>query len=109
MIAALELGGAAAVERDFDRAIVAIGITGNVEGIGLETTAARVEKGHVVVDRWRSATLSKRTRQEQTQAETNPVPPAPATPARAEPQRLDPDRYRLLKKAHAHKPGHPVR
>lgn len=33
-----------------DRVIVAIGITGNVEEIGLETTRARVEKGHIVTD-----------------------------------------------------------
>jgi len=33
-----------------DRVIVAIGITGNVEEIGLETTVARVEKGHIVTD-----------------------------------------------------------
>jgi dihydrolipoamide dehydrogenase len=52
VIAALDLGGGRAVERDFDRAVLAIGITGNVEEIGLETTSARVEKGHVVVDRW---------------------------------------------------------
>jgi dihydrolipoamide dehydrogenase len=52
VIAALDLGGGKAVERDFDRAILAIGITGNVEDVGLETTAARVEKGHVVVDAW---------------------------------------------------------
>src|SRR5262245_18867447 len=52
VIASLELSGGKAVERDFDRAILAIGITGNVEEIGLESTAARVEKGHVVVDRW---------------------------------------------------------
>jgi dihydrolipoamide dehydrogenase len=35
-----------------DRAILAIGITGNVEDIGLETTKAKAEKGHIVVDRW---------------------------------------------------------
>jgi len=33
-----------------DRVIVAIGITGNVEEIGLDTTKARVEKGHIVTD-----------------------------------------------------------
>jgi dihydrolipoamide dehydrogenase len=33
-----------------DRVIVAIGITGNVEEIGLDTTRARVEKGHIVTD-----------------------------------------------------------
>jgi dihydrolipoamide dehydrogenase len=53
VIASLDLGaGGGTVERDFDRAVLAIGITGNVEEIGLEGTAARVEKGHVVVDPW---------------------------------------------------------
>ncbi|CCG40256.1 dihydrolipoyl dehydrogenase [Magnetospirillum molischianum] len=33
-----------------DRVIVAIGITGNVENIGLETTQVRVEKGHIATD-----------------------------------------------------------
>ncbi len=32
------------------RVIVAIGIAGNVEGLGLEGTAVRVERGHVVAD-----------------------------------------------------------
>ena len=36
----------------FERVILAIGITGNVEGIGLEGTRIKVEKGHVVVDEW---------------------------------------------------------
>ena len=35
-----------------DRAILAVGIAGNVEGIGLEESGARVEKGHVVVNEW---------------------------------------------------------
>ncbi len=35
-----------------DRVILAIGITGNVEGIGLEEQGARIEKGHIVVDEW---------------------------------------------------------
>jgi dihydrolipoamide dehydrogenase len=35
-----------------DRVILAIGITGNVEDIGLEGTKVKVEKGHVVVDQW---------------------------------------------------------
>jgi len=33
-----------------DRVIVAIGITGNVETLGLDTTRARVEKGHIATD-----------------------------------------------------------
>jgi dihydrolipoamide dehydrogenase len=52
VLARLDLGSGRAVEREFDRAVLAIGITGNVEEIGLETTSARVEKGHVVVDPW---------------------------------------------------------
>ena len=35
-----------------DRAILAVGIAGNVEGIGLEEAGVRVEKGHVVVNEW---------------------------------------------------------
>jgi dihydrolipoamide dehydrogenase len=35
-----------------DRVILAIGITGNVEDIGLEGTKVRVDRGHVVVDEW---------------------------------------------------------
>ena len=36
----------------FDRVILAIGITGNVEGLGLEGTAVRIEKGHIRVNEW---------------------------------------------------------
>lgn len=35
-----------------DRVVLAIGITGNVENIGLEAVGAKVERGHVVVDEW---------------------------------------------------------
>jgi dihydrolipoamide dehydrogenase len=35
-----------------DRVILAIGITGNVEDIGLEGTRVKLEKGHVVVNQW---------------------------------------------------------
>src|SRR5581483_3321930 len=35
-----------------ERVILAIGITGNVEGIGLEEQGVKVEKGHIVVDEW---------------------------------------------------------
>jgi len=37
---------------EIDRVILAIGITGNVENIGLEAVGAKIEKGHVVVDEW---------------------------------------------------------
>jgi dihydrolipoamide dehydrogenase len=35
-----------------DRVIMAVGIVGNVEDIGLEGTKVRAERGHIVVDRW---------------------------------------------------------
>ena len=35
-----------------ERAVLAIGITGNVEDLGLEGTKVKVEKGHVVTDQW---------------------------------------------------------
>jgi len=35
-----------------ERAILAVGITGNVEGLGLETTAVAVESGHIETDAW---------------------------------------------------------
>ncbi len=35
-----------------ERAILAIGIVGNVENIGIEGTGVKVEKSHVVVDQW---------------------------------------------------------
>lgn len=35
-----------------ERAILAVGITGNVEDLGLEGTKVKIEKGHVVVDQW---------------------------------------------------------
>jgi len=36
----------------FDRVILAVGIVGNVENIGLEQAGVKVEKTHVVADRW---------------------------------------------------------
>ncbi len=43
-------GQASAIE--VERVVLAIGITGNVEHLGLEGTGVKVEKGHVVVDQW---------------------------------------------------------
>jgi len=40
------------VEGTVDRVILAVGITGNVEGIGLEEQCVVVERGHIVVDEW---------------------------------------------------------
>lgn len=39
-------------ELEVERVISAVGITGNVEGIGLEETDIVVEKGHVLVNEW---------------------------------------------------------
>ena len=41
-----------ASEIEVERVVLAIGITGNVETLGLEGTGVKVEKGHVVVDEW---------------------------------------------------------
>ena len=39
-------------EIEVERVVLAIGITGNHEGLGLEGTGVKVEKGHVLVDEW---------------------------------------------------------
>src|SRR5690242_1790530 len=49
--ATLDNGGKAA-EVTAERVVLAVGITGNVENIGLEKTKVRVEKSHIVVDEW---------------------------------------------------------
>jgi len=49
--ATIEVGGKAG-KLSFDRAIMAVGIVGNVEGLGLENTKVKVEKTHVVIDEW---------------------------------------------------------
>jgi dihydrolipoamide dehydrogenase len=49
--AAIEAGGKIG-EQSFERVILAIGIVGNVEDIGLEGTKVKVEKTHVVIDAW---------------------------------------------------------
>src|SRR5258708_8677979 len=45
--AAIEVGGKTS-EQSFERVILAVGIVGNVESIGLEGTRVKVEKTHVV-------------------------------------------------------------
>jgi dihydrolipoamide dehydrogenase len=39
-------------QRDFERAILAVGIVGNVENIGLEQSAVKVDRGHIQTDPW---------------------------------------------------------
>ena len=41
-----------AEEIKVERVILAIGITGNVEGLGLEEQGVKIEKAHIVVDEW---------------------------------------------------------
>ena len=45
-------GGGKTWEVTTDRVILAVGITGNVEDLGLEGTKVKVEKGHIVIDAW---------------------------------------------------------
>ncbi|MDX2169958.1 MAG: dihydrolipoyl dehydrogenase [Deltaproteobacteria bacterium] len=52
LTATLDLGKGLLSPITVNAIILAVGIAGNVEHIGLETTRARVEKGHVVVDEW---------------------------------------------------------
>ena len=49
--ATIEAGGKTS-QIQAERVIMAVGITGNVEGIGLETTKAKTDRGHVVVNEW---------------------------------------------------------
>src|SRR5439155_12700817 len=49
--AQIESGGKA-VEASVERVILAVGITGNVEEIGLDGTGVQIEKSHIVVDEW---------------------------------------------------------
>ncbi len=47
----LEEGGDTKTET-YDRVILAIGIVGNVEGLGLEGTGVEVDRGHIVTNEW---------------------------------------------------------
>ena len=49
--ATLEIGGITET-REFDRVIVAAGIVGNVENIGLEGTKVKVDRTHVLTNEW---------------------------------------------------------
>lgn len=39
-------------KRDFSRVIMAVGISGNVEDIGLEKTKVKTDRGHIKIDKW---------------------------------------------------------
>lgn len=49
--ATIEEGGKKSTDT-FDRVILAIGITGNVEELGLEKAGVKVDRGHIVTDKW---------------------------------------------------------
>ena len=49
--ATIESGGTSE-ELTGERVIMAVGIVGNTEDIGLEGTGVKVERGHVVIDQW---------------------------------------------------------
>ncbi len=51
VIAKLE-GGGKTWEVTVDRVILAVGIVGNTEDLGLEGTKVKVEKAHIVIDEW---------------------------------------------------------
>jgi len=51
-VTATVTAGGKTTEITVDRVILAVGIVGNVENIGLEGTKAVVERTHVVVDQW---------------------------------------------------------
>ena len=50
--ATIDKEGSKPQSQTFDGVILAIGITGNVEGLGLEAQGVKVEKGHIVTDEW---------------------------------------------------------
>jgi dihydrolipoamide dehydrogenase len=47
--ATIEQGGKSSMQT-FERVILAVGITGNTENLGLENTKVKVDRGHIVVD-----------------------------------------------------------
>jgi dihydrolipoamide dehydrogenase len=49
--ATVEAGGKS-VEINAERVVLAVGIVGNVENLGLEGTKIRVDKTHIIVDKW---------------------------------------------------------
>ena len=54
--AVIDLGDGMVSPVTVERVILAVGIAGNVEGIGLETTRVEVDRGHIVVDEWLATT-----------------------------------------------------
>jgi dihydrolipoamide dehydrogenase len=51
-VTATLMAGDKTVDVTAERVVLAVGITGNVENIGLEKTKVRADKGHILVDEW---------------------------------------------------------
>lgn len=52
VVAQIERAGEEPVSLTVDRVILAVGIVGNVEDLGLETTQAEIDRGHIVTNEW---------------------------------------------------------
>jgi dihydrolipoamide dehydrogenase len=50
--AEIEPKGGKAEKKTFSRVILAVGIAANTEDLGLEKTKVRIDRGHVVIDKW---------------------------------------------------------
>ena len=48
----IDLGGGESVKLTVERVILAVGIVGNVEDLGLDGTAVEVDRGHIVINEW---------------------------------------------------------
>jgi dihydrolipoamide dehydrogenase len=48
----IDLGGGESKQLTVDRVILAVGIVGNVEDLGLEGTGVVVDRSHIVIDEW---------------------------------------------------------
>lgn len=51
VMALIEQGGKP-TQMTFERVIMAVGITGNIENIGLENTKVKTDKGHIKINEW---------------------------------------------------------
>ena len=52
LIAHIEGKDGKTAQAEFDRCVLAVGIVGNTEGLGLEEAGVKIERGHIVVDEW---------------------------------------------------------
>ena len=50
--ATIKQADGATLEQDFERVILAVGITPNTENLGLEELGVKLERGHVLTDKW---------------------------------------------------------